>query len=179
MPRSVGMGAVLPVAMVAGIGLVAYAIYQKIIGVTPTSKAQDAADAKGVSDYETRNSSSADALSQLKTQVQKSAGLTVSPLHEGLANTLNSELDSAWVDHDKIVSQIADMAPATFQLTAIAYGQRELKNYRNSPAHLLEPSVWSDLFSDKKLYGTLKYHLTTVLTSSEQQKIADKLALIV
>lgn len=164
---------ILAIGIVAGVGFLGYKVYDKFFGESDFSKAQSEADKAGDVHLTTRNASEGTGLDALRAQLA-SQGFQVSSQHLGLANTLNGYLDRASVDHDAVVNTIKGMSLQTFQLTAIAYGQRELRNYRNSVLHVLNPDTWSDLFSDKKLYGTLKYHLTTVLTSAELRSISAK-----
>ena len=161
----------LTVGIVGGVGLIGYSLYKKFIASTPFGDASVAADKAGAVDLTTRNVTTAASLTQLENAL-KAQGLVVGNLHNGYANDLNAAMDCASVDHDHVTGLVKSMGLETFQLTAIAYGQRELRNYRNSILHIFEPSVWGDLFSEKKLYGGLKFHLQTVLTSSEFASLA-------
>lgn len=99
-------------------------------------------------------------------------GLQVADLHKNLANTLHSYLNSANVDHEKIVKTISSMAIQTLQLVSVAYGSRNLNTYAKAPLHVFNSASWSDLFSDNKMVGTLKDHLNAVLASSELSKLS-------
>jgi len=158
----------LPAAFIVGVGVVFFKVYHQFFGTTANDSARDAADKVGASDLTTRAATTATSLSSLQQQLA-AQGLTVGNLHQSLANNLNTLMDSVWVDHDAVIALVQSMGIETFQLTAIAYGQRELATYRNDLAftHIFNPAVWADMFSSSKLYGGLKFHLQAVLSSGE------------
>jgi hypothetical protein len=173
---------VINIAVIGGIGLLAYKLYHSFFG----NSLSDLIDAKTengqkaiASTYVDASQSKADQLKQTAASLS-SKGLVVSSIHQGLANTFHNMLDSAWVDHAKIVKTILGQNIQTFRLVSVAYGTRSLPTYGNSPAHLLNTSSWSltNLFSSTKYTGTLKDHLREILTSSEQSQISKYLAVI-
>lgn len=164
----------LPTLLSLGvIGLVLYVGVKFYKSIFPDNAVADAvgdANSVGASDYTSRSALTATSLQQLGNQLAEQ-GLVVSTVHQANANTLNAYMDSTWVDHDAIIGLINSMGTETFQLTAIAYGQRTLNNYHGAITHIFEPSSWTDLFTSTKLYGGLKFHLQTVLTSDEFSSI--------
>jgi hypothetical protein len=170
----------LNIAVIGAIGYGAYIIYKRVLSPLTNSPIEDAkeiAEKQVSKTYVDTKASKSQQVTSAKTTLA-SRGLTVSSLHENLANTLHSYMDVASVDEAKIVKTISGMGNETFQLTAIAYGTRELATYRNSVTHLFDFAVWTDMFSSTKMLGTLKDHLKVVLSDSDQKKISGKLSLI-
>jgi hypothetical protein len=169
--------ALIPVLIVAFFGFIVYELYHKFFATTPFSSASDKLAASGAAHLTDRNTTEGTSLDGLRASLS-GQGLDVGDIHRNDADSLNALLDNVSVDHAHVVAIITNMSAQTFQLTAIAYGQRELRNYRNSFIHLLNPSVWGDLFSEKKLYGTLRYHLGIVLSSSELGQLSQWLSTV-
>ncbi len=159
-------GIALPLVITGVIGAAGYWVYKKFAVNTPDQKAQDTADKAGLTNLTTRQVASVNSLDALKKSLS-ARGLNVSNVHQSFANTLNAAMNTSAIDHGEIIKIVKSMGLETFQLTAIAYGQRELRGYVTSPLHIFEPDFWIDSFSTLKLYGTLKYHLQVALTSSE------------
>lgn len=187
-PHSLGAGtksildAVLSYAPYAIIAFVGYSLYKKYLANFLSSSTLDTVkdNAQKVVDTAYVNSDASKVTATNATTTALAAqGYTVSTLHQNLANTLYGMLDTSGIaDGSKIVATIKGMSDQTFQLTSSAYGRRNLNAYAKSPTHLFTLAAWSDLFSNDKLMGTLKDHLKTVLTSSEQSQISHYLSLI-
>lgn len=173
---------VINIALIGGVGLVAYKLYHKFFGTDASDVISNTADVGKLSLSKTYVDTSGAKAAQLTATASSlaSKGLQVTQLHQSLANTIHGYLDSAWVDHDKIVKMILGQGIQTFRLMSVAYGTRSLQNYGNSFAHVLNTSSWSldNLFSKTKYVGTLKDHLQEVLTSDEQTKIRSYLSVI-
>ncbi len=171
---------VINLAICAAIGYGGYILYNKILkplGNSPIEDAKDKAEAAIGGAYVDTTASKVTVNNTVTNALAKS-GLKVTTAHQGYANTLHDFMNSAFVDEDKIIKTIKGMAAQTFQLTASAYGTRNLNTYAKSPTHLLTVSAWSDLFSSDKLVGTLKTHLQIVLSESEQKQISQWLSII-
>jgi hypothetical protein len=168
----------LYIGVIAIIGIVCYWIYEKFFPTpSPSDKKQDAASTAGLADYTTPEATTAATLTQLAADLS-AQGLDVSVAHQSYANTLYGYLNSANVDHPAVINLIHSFGTQTFQLTAIAYGQRELPNYQ-SVEHMFTSAYWDSMFqgmpwlADKKiLYGSLKYHLQVALSSDEFSALA-------
>ncbi|QQL51091.1 hypothetical protein [Mucilaginibacter ginkgonis] len=167
---------VINLAMIGGVGLVGYKLYQKFFGDTSVSDAADAAKQKGAvalgSTYVDSNQAKADSITNTQSSLA-AKGITVSTTSASLANTFHDWLNSLSVDHDQIVNTILKMDVQTFRLMSVSYGTRDLATYAKSPLHLLNADVWSlgNLFHENKMIGTLKDHLKIVLYAAELTKI--------
>jgi hypothetical protein len=183
MPKMPGIniGLLLNLAIVGGIGLVGYKLYNKFFGGADSilSNTNDKGSQALAKTFVSTNQSKADTLKSTAASLN-TKGLSVSSLHQSLANTFHDYLDSMWVDHDKIVKTILGENVQTFRLVSVAYGTRDLKNYVNSPAHILNLNNWdiTKFMSADNSVGTLKDHLNLVLTSGELKQLSQYLAVI-
>ena len=166
--------ALLNVGIVGVAVFIVYELYKKFFATSAFGTASNNADTAAAAHLTNLGASEGSALDAL-TASMSAQGLIVGALHRDNANLLNAYLDSASVDHAQVMDTIQGMSKQAFQLVAIAYGQRELRNYRNSMLHLFNPATWQDLFSEKKMYGTLKYHLGIVMSSEELSMISSYL----
>lgn len=166
------------ILLLGAMGYGGWLLYKKFLSPLGNSALEDAKDdadktlAKSYVDTRANEVKTNQALS--KTLSDK--GLMVGAVHQKNATLLHDLMDVAVVDHDKIIAVVKGMSIPTFQLTAIAYGTRSLTNYAKAITHLFTTAAWADLFKEDKAMGSLKFHLTTVLTSSEQSKISQYLS---
>lgn len=160
-------------AMLAGGGFLVYTIYKKFFGSTLFQSASKDVDKEGLEHFTSRPAAEGSGLENLKKSLA-TQGYVPNNTHITSANSLNQMLDRSSVDEELILRTVKSMSIQTFQLVAICYGQRELKNYRNSIAHIFDGDVWNDMFlsnGGSKLYGSLRYHLTVVLSDKELKQI--------
>jgi hypothetical protein len=169
-------GQILTFGILGFVLLFGYGLFKKFMATSPFGSASDGADKLGSSTLTTQNAAATTGLNGLKDALAKQ-GLVVNTQHIALGNQINQLIDNTLVDGGVVVKMVQSMSFQTFQLVCIAYGQRELRNYRNS--HLFNPASWADLFSEKKMYGTLKFHLDIVLSSSQLSVIASYLNKVV
>jgi len=169
---------ILNLAIIGGIGLGGFLLYQKIfkplLSSNPVDKANADADKTVAAAYVNTTKSQLDRTKATATSLA-GGGIALSDLHKSNADYLHKLLDSNWVDHDQIVKTIMGMAKQTFQLTAQAYGVRSLPNYVKGYAHITNVSIWttiSSMWTDDVWTDNLYNHLTAILTSSEQSKLS-------
>jgi hypothetical protein len=78
-------------------------------------------------------------------------------------------MDSIMVDEIEIVKIIKSEGIPTFKLVSVAYGTKLLDKY--AQYHPLSSYFWAGVFTDNKTQGTLKDHLTHVLSSDNINQI--------
>lgn len=162
------LSGLIPFLLLAVGGFIMLKAYNLFIKDSPSEKAQEKDEKIAVKNYLSKEASESTGIDLIVKNLSKQ-GYNVNAQHISIANLLHSLLDSAVVDYDKIVRTIRGTHTVTYKLIFAAYKLRELANYRN--AHYLDGDVWKDLFADKKLYGSLKYHLEVVLPPDQLKKI--------
>lgn len=158
----------LPLVYLAIVGFVGLKLYNVFIKPSISQKAQEKDEKIAVKNYTSRESSESNVVDTLTSDL-KNQGMKVNASHISQANLLHSLLDSPWVDYDKIVKMIRGMSRQTYLLVFSAYQLRELRNWDNT--HNFDIDSWKDIFSDKKLYGSMKYHLEVVLKPEHLKQI--------
>lgn len=158
----------VPFLLMAVAGFIALRAF-KLFKPSPTEKVREKDEKEALKNYSSSESSESKTLDLIASNLAKQ-NFKVNTLHSSIADTLHRSLDNAIIDHERVIALVRGMHIVTYKLVAVAYGLRELRNYRN--AHVFSDfDTWKDLFSEKKLYGTLKYHLSVVLTDAELKKI--------
>jgi hypothetical protein len=173
------VGSIVNIAILAAVGIAGYKLYTMFFGNSVIGAKADNGQAAIDKTYVDSNQAKADLLKGTAASLQ-SQGLSVSTLHSGLADTFHGWLDSLWVDHGQIVTAILGENVQTFRLVSVAYGTRDLSTYINSVFHVFNAGNWSiaNPLSSTKGVGTLKEHLTYVLTADELTKIHDYISAI-
>jgi hypothetical protein len=131
--------------------------------------------------YHDTNQTDADIIST-NTNSLASKGLFVSDMHRSIAKSFHDWLNRTWVDHDVIVKNILKENIQTFRLVSVAYGTRPLPYYAMSPLHIANVGLWDGIKASwnpsDQYSGTLKTHLTIILTDDEKKKISHYLSVI-
>lgn len=168
------------IAILGAIAYGGYIVYNKFLrplGNSPLDDVKDKASNIIAKSYVDSTSAAVTQNNNTATSLA-SSGYAVSSDHIKTALLLHGWMNTEIVNHTQIVKTIQGMSKQTFQLVASAYGTQNLNTYAKSPTHLLTFAAWEDLFSSDKLVGTLKKHLSIVLSSSELSSISSWLNLI-
>ena len=158
----------LPVVYLGVAGFIGLKIYNIFFKPSESEKAQEKDEKIAVKNYTSREASESKVIDALIFQLA-SQGMKINASHISQANFLHSLLDSAVVDYERIVQMIRGMSRQTYLLVFSAYQLRELIKYRD--VHFFDADVWKDMLRDKKLYGSMKYHLEVVLKPDHLKQI--------